>query len=809
MQIDVLWVSVSAGLVFLMQAGFLTLESGFTRSKNNINVAMKNITDFAVTTVVFWMFGYALMFGASALGWFGTDTFFISYDQHGISLLSFFFFQVMFCGTAVTIISGAVAERARFGAYVVMSIIVAGLVYPVFGHWAWNGLEVGEAFGWLGQMGFVDFAGSTVVHSVGGWAALALLLILGPRIGRYKPDGSIRSFSSSNLPLAVLGALLLWLGWFGFNGGSTLAFDDSVTRILTNTVIAGAAGLVVAELLSWAFTGRATVDSAVNGSLAGLVAITANCHAVSTEAAAVIGGVGGLVMLLCSLLLNRLRIDDAVGAVPVHLAAGAWGTIAVALFGQPELLGTDLSMLQQVTVQVIGVVTCGVWTFGVTFVLMWLIDKVIPLRVSPQEEHEGLNVAEHGARTDLVDLLAFMEQQTQADNLNARANIEPFTEVGLIAQRYNQVLDALQRSIAQTNVIVQTAMDGIITFATDSLRIDSINPAAEAMFGYGQAQMVGVPMTDFIAVPGETMNSPAAARIRQFLEQSVNYNVHQKAFGRRANGDLFPIELALSEAQLEGKRFYTGVVRDISDREQISQELMQMQTSLNDAMNAKGEFLLETTERLREPLYRIVRQAESLMFQSADIVMQRTVEDIMNDSTLLVDIFARLTDASALANNALILDSNSVDVQEILNAAIQSLNDYAFQKNTRLTLHMTSGLQVIQADKRRLRQMITSMLQASLDFTNSGRVLIVTEFLKIRGEDWLNIRVSDNGVGMNKGELGSLESLESLTFAAMEQFGSARYGLGLSMRLARLMGGSLEIESQTGHGTTYTLRLPA
>lgn len=808
MQVDVLWVTVSAGLVFLMQAGFLTLESGFTRSKNNINVAMKNITDFGVTTIVFWMFGYALMFGGSVLGVFGGDSFFISYDRHGISLMSFFLFQVMFCGTAVTIISGAVAERARFGSYVLMSVIIAGVVYPIFGHWAWNGLEIGEVYGWLGRMGFVDFAGSTVVHSVGGWAALALLLILGPRTGRFTADGKVRDFSSSNLPLAVLGTLLLWLGWFGFNGGSTLAFDDSVTRILTNTVIAGSAGLVIAELATWATTGRATVDSAINGSLAGLVAITANCHVVTTEAAVVIGGIGGLVMLLSTNLMNRLRIDDAVGAVPVHLVAGAWGTIAVAIFGQPELLGTGLSLPQQLIVQGIGVVVCGLWTFGVTFILMWLVNQVLPLRVDAEAEYVGLNVAEHGARTDLVDLLAFMDHQTQTNDLSARAHIEPFTEVGLIAERYNQVLSALQRSIAQTNVIVETTMDGIITFATDSLRINSVNPAAEAIFGYPAARMIGVPVSNLIAVPGESTRNPSPRVLQSFLEQSARYNTHQKLFGKRPDGDLFPLELALSEAMLDGHVFYTGVFRDITDREQISEQLMTMQGALQGALEAKSDFLLETTQRLREPIYRIIRQTEELLYQSTNLVMTRSIEDLINEGNVLLDVFDRLTDASAIAAETLVLEPTAVDVQDVLNTAIQSMNDLAYNKNTRMTLHLTPEAGPILIDKKRFRQIVTAMLQASLEYTDRGRVLIATRYLNIHDGRWLELKVSDNGAGLTDGQLESLLSIEQLTYAAVEQYGSAEYGLGLGVHLARLMGGRLEIDSQPRHGTNYTLRLP-
>ena len=270
--IDILWLLICSGLVFIMQAGFMCLESGFTRSKNNINVAIKNLTDFGISVSLFWAFGFALMFGATYKGWIGHTGFFLPTELEPF-LAAFFFFQAMFCGTATTIVSGAVAERVRFPSYLIVACLLSGLIYPIYGHWAWNGAEAGNFAGWLGKLGFVDFAGSTVVHSVGGWVSLAVLLIVGPRSGRFPKNGPPQKIHGSNIPLSVLGAMLLWFGWFGFNGGSTLALNEQVASIIVNTVLGGVAGMMVALAAGWWRRHIPDVESLVNGALAGLVAI--------------------------------------------------------------------------------------------------------------------------------------------------------------------------------------------------------------------------------------------------------------------------------------------------------------------------------------------------------------------------------------------------------------------------------------------------------------------------------------------------------------------------------------------------------
>ncbi len=451
---DVFWVLICAGLVFLMQAGFTCLESGLTRSKNSINVAIKNITDFGISTILFWAFGFGMMFGASVNGWIGSTQFFFSLDE-GSWRSTFFLFEIMFCATAVTIVSGATAERLRFRSYIIISIILSGLIYPIFGHWVWSDAQSGTSSGWLGKMGFVDFAGSTVVHSVGGWVALAALLIIGPREGRFPPVGAHRKIHGSNLPMSVLGVLLLWVGWFGFNGGSTLALNDQVAGIITNTFLAGASGVMVTLTVGWIIRKQADAELVIFGSIAGLVAITASAHAVSTVSALAIGGIGGIVMLGVDYLMDYLHIDDAVGAIPVHLGAGIWGTLAVAIFGKEEILGTGLSRWGQLLIQATGIGVCFLWTFGLSYGLFMLINFFFPLRVTAEDERIGLNVSEHGATTELLDMFRTMDSQAKTGDMSLRVPVEPFTEVGQIAERYNWVMEALQKEAAKTESSLQ------------------------------------------------------------------------------------------------------------------------------------------------------------------------------------------------------------------------------------------------------------------------------------------------------------------------------------------------------------------
>ncbi len=554
--LNILWMLLSAALVFLMQPGFMCLESGLTRSKNSINVAIKNLADFCFSVCGFWALGYGLMFGASHAGIIGTGQWFLSLDTSARQI-SFFLFQAMFCGTATTIFSGAVAERMRFSSYIIIACVVSSLIYPLYGHWAWAGLNTGKLTGLLGSQGFVDFAGSSVVHSVGGWVALAALLILGPRTGRFPENGPPNEITASNLPLSVLGCFLLWIGWFGFNGGSNLVMNAEVPKILAKTTLAGGAGAISCLLIGWRISGIPKVIYLINGALGGLVAITASCNIVSAADSIAIGGLAGVVCLACEHLLEKLKIDDAVGAVPVHLGCGIWGTLAVAFFGNPEKLQTGLSFGGQLLIQFQGIVAAFAMAFLLPYVFMRFLNMLSPMRVSPEDEHVGLNVSEHGAKTDLLDLFEVMQHQAATKDLTLRVPEKPFTEVGSIARMYNQVMEALERAMANTEAILAASADAIIAFAKDGFEIISLNPTAEHMFGLPAAEVLGHPANMLFIGPSSDL-------------QVTNGEIRELT-GLRSDGKRFPVEANISRVSIGtngDNSFLVGLFRDISRRKQ-------------------------------------------------------------------------------------------------------------------------------------------------------------------------------------------------------------------------------------------------
>ena len=445
---DMVWVLFSAFLVFMMQAGFMSLEAGMARAKNSINVAIKNFSDFLISACCFWIAGFAFMFGPSYHGLIGTAGFVLNSSDNWV--LVFFIFQVMFAGTSATIVSGAVAERIRFSGYLISTVMISILIYPVFGHWAWGSALTGTDRGWLEALGFTDFAGSTVVHSIGAWVSLASIIVIGPRIGRFDEKGRAQKMHPHNLVFVCLGAFLLFFGWFGFNGGSTLAVNGDIGVILVNTLLSACFGGLSATVVSRLFTNvkLPEAEMIVNGVLGGLVGVTAGCAFVSPAGAAVIGTMSGMIVFAGDWIMERVfKLDDVVSAIPVHGFCGVWGTIAVALFIVPEKLAAKgLSRPELLGVQALGVLTAFVWTFSIAYAVIYVLHRFGRMRVSAQDEIIGLNVSQHNAHSSLLELSHSMKQIVETgkydDSLKVKA--EHGTEAVDLARYFNLLVDSMQ-----------------------------------------------------------------------------------------------------------------------------------------------------------------------------------------------------------------------------------------------------------------------------------------------------------------------------------------------------------------------------
>ena len=393
--IDTIWVLIAAALVMLMQAGFALVEIGLTRAKNSINILMKNFVDFSTGAIIFWVFGFAIMFGEDIGGFIGMGDFMSNSNEiDGIPFKASLVFQTVFAATAATIVSGAIAERTKFSAYLIFSVFITAVIYPISGHWIWGG-------GWLSEMGFHDFAGSTVVHSVGAWVGLAGAMIVGPRLGKYSANGKSNAIPGHNLAFGALGVFILWFGWFGFNAGSQLAASgednaNAIAHIFLTTNLSAVSGAMLALIVSWFRYKKPALSITMNGALAGLVGITAGCDIVTPGGAIIIGAIAGTVLVFAVEFIDKkLKIDDPVGAVSVHGVCGALGTILVGVFATDGGLlhggGTEL-----LVTQLLGVVAVFIWAFSLGFILFKIIKITIGVRVSRSHEDEGLDKTEHG-----------------------------------------------------------------------------------------------------------------------------------------------------------------------------------------------------------------------------------------------------------------------------------------------------------------------------------------------------------------------------------------------------------------------------
>ncbi|HCS51902.1 MAG TPA: hypothetical protein DIW81_09965 [Planctomycetaceae bacterium] len=816
---NLIWILIATALVMLMQGGFCFLETGLVRAKNSINVAMKNLADFCIAGVLFWMVGFGLMFGQDYSGLIGTSNFFVD-ETNSTWLLAFFLFQLVFCGTATTIVSGAVAERMRFSGYLLLSAVVSALVYPVFGHWAWGGLVEGTGTGWLAEMGFIDFAGSTVVHSVGGWTALMTVLVVGPRLGRF--TSKQKKIHGHNYPMAALGTLLLWFGWFGFNGGSTLAIDGSIPLILVNTNLSAAAGGVAGLLLSRLVHGRVEVGDIMNGVISGLVGITAACHMVTPLSAIMIGVISSAICMFGTVLLEKLKIDDVIGAVPAHAFAGAWGTLAVAIFGNADQLSNGMSRLEQLQIQALGVGTCFVWASGVTLLALGILRLFLGLRVTEEAEIQGLNIHEHGASTEIIDLLDDMKVQSIKGDFSTPVSVEPHTEVGQIAAEYNKVLHKVveeienrekllgQLKVAEENYrsIFENAIEGIYR-STFSGKLLEANPALATMLGYSSVDEL---MSDSKDITSQYYVDPAARKMMlQRLKQDGSVKEYRIALRRRDGSVLDVVINARHFPETEqSPAFIEGSVTDISERIQ-SEELRKQKESAEAASQAKSSFLATMSHEIRTPLNGVIGMLELLTDTEMNTKQNHYANIAKSSADSLLSLINDILDFSKIEAGKLELNSEEFDLESMVEDVADMFNLRAEQKGIELTCHVWPNVaNRVIGDSERLRQILVNLIGNALKFTEKGEVSVEVQAEGIcENQQMISLSVQDTGIGM-PAEIQERLFLpfEQADGSTTRKFGGTGLGLAICRQLVELMDGTITIESALGAGSKFTCQIP-
>jgi len=816
---DTSWILLCAFLVMTMQIGFCMLEAGLVRQKNSINVAFKNLMDFIIASLAYWAVGFGIMYGVGeSSGLYGTTMFLKS---HADGATAFFLFQMVFCSAAATVVGGALAERTRLSGYLVISALMAALFYPLVGHWVWGGVLGEGTPGWLAQRGFIDFAGATVVHGTGGWLALAAVLIVGPRLGRFAENAP--ALRGSNYPVATVGVLVLWFGWFGFNGGSLLEYNDQVPNVIVNTSLSAAAGGFA--LLSWAWIKERKPDIAasLNGTIAGLVGVTAGANIYEATDAILVGIICAVACGLATRLLEHLKIDDVIGAWPAHGVAGAAGTLMVALCGDVGAFADGVSRTEQFVIQATGVATVAIWAFGVGYGVLFFVNKAMPLRVSEDDERIGLNIAEHNASTELVDLVG--EMQTHRDNgdFYTPVSVEPHTEVGQIAGEYNRVLDRVRLEIdtreeayrqleeeSEFRFIFENGHEGIIQFARNG-SITKANPAAARLLGFATEQELKAGVGRWLAkLHGEDKVSKLKAMVRELNEKGSAREV-ELSFNRHDDGREAHIQIDLRRLVTADGTEPTVLasVIDVSDRK-VNEHLRLERDVAEAANHAKSEFLANMSHEIRTPLNGVTGMLELLSRTELDSRQERFIHVAGTSASSLLSVINDILDVSKIEAGKLELEETEFALPQLLADVLDMFAQQAATKGIELASLLPTNIpDRVVGDPERLRQVFVNLVGNALKFTDRGSVTLRCRAGKI-GEDRVHLRftVEDTGVGIRSTERERLfEAFTQADTSTTRKHGGTGLGLNITRQLVELMGGDIKVDSEPGEGTVFYVNL--
>lgn len=805
--LELSWTLNCAALVFLMQAGFCLLEGGMVRTKNTINVAVKNLLDCVISTLVFGLVGFSLMFGADVAGLIGSPGS-IDFLQDS-RLTSFFLFQLVFCSTATTIISGAIAERTRLQTFLLIAFFVSGIVYPTVGHWVWGGSLQGTSPGWLASMGFVDFAGSTVVHVTGGFCALAAVVVIGPRtnIPRRQAAGG------HSLTLAVLGCFLLWFGWWGFNGGSCLAVTDALPLVLFNTQLAAAAGGLTAAFICLTFRKQVEVVPLISGVLAGLVSITAGCNMISPAMAVVTGSIGAALALWVDSKMRARGIDDVVSAFPVHGVAGIWGTVAVALFIPDSQL--PMPRTQMIYVQAIGTVAVAATAFVSVFGILKLAGLMMKLRVTEQEESTGLNMAEHGATNEVLDLVTEMHTHQTEGNFSQEVYVEPHTEAGQIATAYNRVIDRVKEEITgreEVNAWLKSErlrLESVLKHAgvgiyqlNENCEFVDVNPTLLETLGYKSAtELFSVGP---ISAPPWLQGNSNEIIYGESLQQCVAVRDLETQIVNQRGEDVWLLESLVPVQDDNGKLIsWLGTVHDITARKQAM--IAEVEIAIAKSQ-AKGEFLANMSHEIRTPLNGVIGMLDLLAGGQMSDQDNHYVTIARNSANSLLSVINDILDFSKIEAGHMEVEHIKFNLRDVVESTSEQFAIRAHTDGLELNCDIDPNIPVsVIGDPERLRQVLINLMGNAIKFTRKGEINLRIS----RNEDRTVFSVEDTGIGMTTEQCDQMfEAFTQADASTTREFGGTGLGLSISCQLVELMGGQLMVKSTKGKGSTFSFELP-
>jgi ammonium transporter, Amt family len=841
---DMIWTLLASFLIFLMQAGFTLVEVGFTRAKNAGNVVMKNMIDFALGSVGFFFIGYGLMFGASAFGLFGTSDFFLG----GITLsgrvdnwkFANLMFQVVFAATAATIVSGAMSERAKFIGYLFYSLLISTLIYPVVGHWIWGG-------GWLARMGMIDFSGSTVVHSVGGWVSLAGVLVLGPRLGRYNRDGSVNVIPGHNTPLFALGVFILWFGWFGFNTGNTLsASNPSIALIAVNTILAGSCGALCTMALTWALKGKPDVGMTLNGVLSGLVSCTGGVAIISPFSAILISSTAAVILYFSIQAFERRRIDDPVGAISVHGVGGIWGTLAVGLFAEDKYVQNSLGYavnglffgggFDLLAVQALAVISVFLWSFPLAWGFFKLVNATVGLRVSPEEELRGLDFGQHS----MSSYPLFDEFQKKQEEI-----MEELERVGQLSRLHDIGQSMHTLNLDETlELILQGVAKGI---GFDRVRLYLLDEEKRQLFC---RVAVGVEREKIqnLTLPydrEDNMVSRAIMEGRPFIVEDasrdprVNLDLisfldvksfavvpllsREKVLGGIAADNLISQTL-ITEKKVKSLMIFANQAALALENALMYEELKTFSSKLEDRVRKASARLEETQRQLfqSEKLAALGKLSAGIAHEirnpltSIKILIHSLADEMATEASREKDL-AVIEAAIGQVNNIIkqFLDfarprppsPEPMDVRAVLEETLALLVYEMDAQRVSLERNYGPDLPPVPMDREQMKQVFLNLLLNAIQaMEGGGAVKIHTRLKPHRGDGkdrFAEIAIRDSGPGMPP-EIR--DKIFEPFFSTKEE--GIGLGLPIAQRIVEEHGGEIRVESSPGEGTTFSVILP-